>query len=453
MKNYIIMILGSKAQIYLTKTLKGGLHGLFGSTKLSGKVRSQKGIVLGLDTMRHLMAKLNNPQDKVKFIQVAGTNGKGSTAAYLTSILSEAGIKVGRYTSPAVFSSTEQYFACGSCISESEYAKGVTAVAEAAASLDGETPTAFEQETALAFWYFAQKGCELAILEAGLGGDMDATNIVTTTVCSIITSISMDHCRILGNKISEIAAHKAGIIKPGAPVICIEQKEDAMEPIRAAAKAADTPLYEVHRDEVRQIFSDKRESIVFFREFENLHLKMLGSCQPENAALAVQAASVLSRSYPIEKKHIYDGIEKTRWGGRFELHSGSPDIILDGAHNPDGIRRLRESVNQMFGAVPICYVCGVLADKDYEKEIEILFGRASNVFTVTPPSPRAMKSTDLKAAIKKRFSQLKVISFDSEDGIEKAMEAAVSQNNPVVVCGTLTILARVKEWMKRNDRM
>ncbi|MBS5027397.1 MAG: bifunctional folylpolyglutamate synthase/dihydrofolate synthase [Clostridiales bacterium] len=417
------------------------------------KVRSQKGIVLGLDTMRHLMAKLNNPQDKVKFIQVAGTNGKGSTAAYLTSILSEAGIKVGRYTSPAVFSSTEQYFACGSCISESEYAKGVTAVAEAAASLDGETPTAFEQETALAFWYFAQKGCELAILEAGLGGDMDATNIVTTTVCSIITSISMDHCRILGNKISEIAAHKAGIIKPGAPVICIEQKEDAMEPIRAAAKAADTPLYEVHRDEVRQIFSDKRESIVFFREFENLHLKMLGSCQPENAALAVQAASVLSRSYPIEKKHIYDGIEKTRWGGRFELHSGSPDIILDGAHNPDGIRRLRESVNQMFGAVPICYVCGVLADKDYEKEIEILFGRASNVFTVTPPSPRAMKSTDLKAAIKKRFSQLKVISFDSEDGIEKAMEAAVSQNNPVVVCGTLTILARVKEWMNCNNRL
>ena len=417
------------------------------------KVRSQKGIVLGLDTMRHLMAKLNNPQDKVKFIQIAGTNGKGSTAAYLTSILSEAGIKVGRYTSPAVFSSTEQYFACGSCISESEYAKGVTAVAEAAASLDGETPTAFEQETALAFWYFAKKGCELAILEAGLGGDMDATNIVTTTVCSIITSISMDHCRILGNKISEIAAHKAGIIKPGAPVICIEQKEDAMEPIRAAAKAADTPLYEVHRDEVRQIFSDKRESIVFFREFENLHLKMLGSCQPENAALAVQAASVLSRSYPIEKKHIYDGIEKTRWGGRFEIHSGSPDIILDGAHNPDGIRRLRESVNQMFGAVPICYVCGVLADKDYEKEIEILFGRASNVFTVTPPSPRAMKITDLKAAIKKRFSQLKVTSFDSEDGIEKAMEAAVSQNNPVVVCGTLTILARVKEWMKRNDRM
>lgn len=417
------------------------------------KVRSQKGIVLGLDTMRHLMAKLNNPQDKVKFIQVAGTNGKGSTAAYLTSILSEAGIKVGRYTSPAVFSSTEQYFACGSCISESEYAKGVTAVAEAAASLDGETPTAFEQETALAFWYFAQKGCELAILEAGLGGDMDATNIVTTTVCSIITSISMDHCRILGNKISEIAAHKAGIIKPGAPVICIEQKEDAMEPIRAAAKAADTPLYEVHRDEVRQIFSDKRESIVFFREFENLHLKMLGSCQPENAALAVQAASVLSRSYPIEKKHIYDGTEKTRWGGRFELHSGSPDIILDGAHNPDGIRRLRESVNQMFGAVPICYVCGVLADKDYEKEIEILFGSASNVFTVTPPSPRAMKSTDLKAAIKKRFSQLKVTSFDSEDGIEKAMEAAVSQNNPVVVCGTLTILARVKEWMKCNNRL
>ncbi len=417
------------------------------------KVRSQKGIVLGLDTMRHLMAELKNPQDKVEFIQIAGTNGKGSTAAYLTSILSEAGIRVGRYTSPAVFSSTEQYWACGSCISEEEYARGMTAVSQAAARLDDEAPTAFEQETALAFWYFAEQGCELAILEAGLGGDMDATNIVTTTVCSILTSISMDHCRILGNKISEIAAHKAGIIKPGAPVICMEQEEAAMEPIRAAAKATGSPLYEVRHDEVRQIFSDKRESVLFFKDFENLRLKMLGTCQPENAALAVQAASVLSSTYPITRANIYDGLEKTRWEGRFEMHIGSPDIVLDGAHNPDGIKRLRESVNRFYGVAPVCYVCGVLADKDYEKEIGILFGRASEVLTVTPPSPRAMKSIDLKAAIKKRFPQLKVTAFDSEDCIEKAMEAAVSQKNPVVVCGTLTILARAKEWMKRNDRL
>ncbi len=417
------------------------------------KVRSQKGIVLGLDTMRHLMAELKNPQDKVKFIQIAGTNGKGSTAAYLTSILSEAGIRVGRYTSPAVFSSTEQYWACGSCISEEEYARGMTEVSQAAARLDGEAPTAFEQETALALWYFAEQGCELAILEAGLGGDMDATNIVTTTVCSILTSISMDHCRILGNKISEIAAHKAGIIKPGAPVICMEQEEAAMEPIRAAAKNVGSPLYEVRHDEVRQIFSDKRESVLFFKDFENLRLKMLGTCQPENAALAVQAASVLSSTYPITRANIYDGLEKTRWDGRFEMHVGSPDIVLDGAHNPDGIKRLRESVNRFYGAAPVCYVCGVLADKDYEKEIGILFGRASQVLTVTPPSPRAMKSTDLKAAIKKRFPQVKVTAFDSEDCIEKAMEAAVSQNNPVVVCGTLTILSRAKEWMKRNNRL
>lgn len=417
------------------------------------KVRSQKGIVLGLDAMRHLMAELKMPQDKVKFIQIAGTNGKGSTAAYLTSILSEAGLRVGRYTSPAVFSSTEQYWACGRCISEEEYARGMTAVSQAAARLDGEAPTAFEQETALALWYFAEQGCEIAILEAGLGGDMDATNIVTTTVCSILTSISMDHCRILGNKISEIAAHKAGIIKPGAPVICMEQEDAAMKPIRAAAKDAGSPLYEVRHDEVRQIFSDKRESVLFFRDFENLRLKMLGTCQPENAALAVQAASVLSSTYPITRANIYDGLEKTHWDGRFEMHIGSPDIVLDGAHNPDGIKRLRESVNRFYGAVPVCYVCGVLADKDYEKEIGILFGRASEVFTVTPPSPRAMKSTDLKAAIKMRFPQLKVTSFDSEDCIEKAMEAAVSQKNPVVVCGTLTILARTKEWMKRNDRL
>lgn len=416
-------------------------------------VRSQKGIVLGLDTMRHLMAQLGNPQDKVKFIQVAGTNGKGSTAAYLTSILSEAGIKTGRYTSPAVFSCTEQYWACGSCISEVDYARGMTAVSEAAAHLENESPTAFEQETALALWYFAEKGCELAILEAGLGGDMDATNIVTTTICSILTSISMDHCRILGNKISEIAKHKAGIIKPGVPVVCIEQEEAAMEEIRLASQAQNAPLFVVCHDEVRQVFSDKRGSVVFFRDFENLHLRMLGSCQPENAALAVQAACVLEKSFPITRRTIYDGVEKTYWEGRFELHAGFldfPDFVLDGAHNPDGIRRLRESVTRFYGATPVCYVCGVLADKDYEKEISILFGRAREVFTVTPPSPRAMKAANLKAAIKKRFPQLKVTSFDSEDCIEEAMKAASSQKDPVIVCGTLTILARAKAWLKER---
>ena len=407
------------------------------------KVRSQKGIVLGLDTMRHLMAKLNNPQDKVKFIQVAGTNGKGSTAAYLTSILSEAGIKVGRYTSPAVFSSTEQYFACGSCISESEYAKGMTAVAEAAASLDGETPTAFEQETALAFWYFAKKGCELAILEAGLGGDMDATNIVTTTLCSIITSISMDHCRILGNKISEIAAHKAGIIKPGAPVICIEQKEDAMEPIRAAAKAADTPLYEVHRDEVRQIFSDKRESIVFFREFENLHLKMLGTCQPENAALALQAASVLSCSYPIEKKHIYDGIEKTRWSGRFELHSGSPDIILDGAHNPDGARKLASFLQKHFTNKRIIYIMGVLKDKEYTKILQYLMPMAKKVYVFRPNNERGLSAEILANTIKEKADVPVMIEPDVNAAVSKALEAAQPEDI-LVACGSLSFMEEME---------
>lgn len=415
------------------------------------KVRRQSGIVLGLDTMRHLMAQLGNPQDKVKFIQIAGTNGKGSTAAFLTSILSEAGIQTGRYTSPAVFSCTEQYWACGSCMSEEEYALGMTRVSEAAARLENESPTAFEQETALAFWFFAEKGCELVVLEAGLGGDMDATNIVTTTVCSILTSISMDHSRILGKKISEIAKHKAGIIKPGIPVVCMEQEESAMDEIRSAAQLQHAPLYEVRHDEVRQVFSDKRGCVVFFRDFENLRLKMLGSFQPENAALAVQAACVLSTFCPVTRQAIYDGLEKTHWEGRFELHTGSPDFVLDGAHNPDGIKRLRESITRFYGAEPVCYVMGVLADKDYEKEISILLGRASEVFTVTPPSPRAMKASDLKTAIQKRFPQLKVTSFEGEDSIEAAMNTAALQKSAVVVCGTLTILAAAKAWLKRRE--
>lgn len=412
------------------------------------QVRRQKGMVLGLDSMRCLMAQLGNPQEKVQYIQIAGTNGKGSTAACLANILMEAGIAVGRYTSPAVYSFADPYWVRGELITEEEFALGVTEVAAAAAELEGVcAPTVFELETALAFWYFARKGCELVILETGLGGDMDATNIVNTTVCSILTSISMDHGAVLGKRISEIAAHKAGIIKAGVPVVCLEQEPSAMEVIRRRAQELSAPLYEVKRDEARLVFANKKGAVLFYRNYENLQLRMLGTYQQENAALAIQAADVLRESWPITEAAIRRGLEETSWKGRFELFAGNPDIILDGAHNPDGARRLRETVNRFYGQEPVTYVMGVLADKDYDKEISVLLGRAARVYTVTPPSPRAMDKEDLRLAIRSRFPQLSAAAAES---IEEAMEQAVSMGDTVVVCGTLTILGAADRWIQQN---
>lgn len=403
-------------------------------------VRSNKGMVLGLECMRRLMEELGNPQDKLKFVQVAGTNGKGSTAAFIAKILEEDGRKVGRYTSPAVYSFEEQYYACKRYITKREAEEGLSVIAAAYERMEVK-PTAFEMETALAFWFFEKIGCEIAIIEAGLGGDEDATNIVTTTICSVITSISIDHRRILGDTTAKIAAHKAGIVKPGTDVVSIEQDEAAMQVIIDRCKEQNARLHIVKTADARLVSATKQELILFYRDFEALRMHMRGIYQKDNAALAIETARVLGASV----QAIRRGIESTVWPGRFEKVFSAPDIILDGAHNADGIRRLRESIDFYYGVQPVTYIMGVLADKDYEEEIAILLGRAARVYTVTPDSPRACSAADLKKAIKRRYAQLKVTTAES---VEEALNAAVEDKDIIVVCGTLTILRRAADWIK-----
>ena len=412
------------------------------------KLKACRGISLGLDRMRALLSQLGNPQDKVKFIRVAGTNGKGSVTAALSSILCKCGIKAGRYTSPAVFSTLEQYVVGEKEVSIQLYTEGMTAVREAVCRLEeagqSESPTVFEVQTAFAFWLFAREGCEIAVLETGLGGDLDATNAAGETICSVLTSISLDHTRILGTSLREIAAHKAGIIRPGVPVVSVRQPEEAQEVIRRCCEELSSPLTSVKKEDVRVVFADRQGLVLYYDEFEQLRIKQRGLFFAESAAIALRAALALNDPR-ISEEGIRQGLLSFSWPGRFELIATDPDTILDGAHNPGGAGRLKESLVRYYGAEPVSFVAGVLADKDYESMIPLLFGHAAKVYTVTPDSERALPAEALAKAVSARFPLLPV---SVEEDVEEAVKKARKAGGPVVICGTLTIAAAAKKALQ-----
>ena len=406
--------------------------------------RRNKGMSLGLDRMRKLLHTLQDPQDYFRIIRIAGTNGKGSTAAALSQILSQSGIRTGRYTSPAVFSPYEQYTVCGEWVSPECFAEGMTRVKEAAEAMAAsgeEEPTAFELETAFAFWLFAREKCELAVVECGLGGDMDATNAAGETACSVITPISLDHTAILGKRLRDIALHKAGIMRAGVPVISAEQPDEAAEVLEKEADEMHSPLTVVKNDDVRVVYTNRQGMVVYYKDLEQLKIPQRGLFFAQSAALAIEAARSLHDSRVTEES-IRRGLEKIAWPGRFELIGTAPDIVLDGAHNPGGARRLKESLNRYYGGQQLTFVMGVLQDKDYREMISILLGRAARVFVVTPESGRALPKEKLGKAIRERYSQLAV---KEKDSVTEAIEAAVKAGDPVVVCGTLTIAGEARE--------
>ena len=404
------------------------------------EIRAKKGICLGLERMKALLGALGSPQDHYKVIRVAGTNGKGSVTAAISSILHAAGIRAGRYTSPAVFSVYEQYVVDEKEINQSLYAEGMTAVREAAKKLGEEEPTAFEIETAFAFWLFAREGCEAAVFETGLGGDLDATNAAGETALSVITSIGLDHVKVLGPRLKDIAGHKAGIIRAGVPVICAEQKEEAAEVIRRRCEELAAPLTVVRKDDIRVVYANRQGLIIYYRDLEQLKIRQRGLFFAESAAIAAEAARTLGDGR-ITEKAVREGLLAFRWPGRYELIAAKPDTLLDGAHNPDGIQRLKESLRRDYGNSRISFVMGVLADKDYRQMVSLLLGMAARVYTVTPDSSRALAAEDLARAVRERFP---LLSVSCEESVEEAVRKARAAGDPVVVCGTLTIAAAAK---------
>lgn len=413
------------------------------------------GSILGLTSIQNLMAELGNVQEELRIIHIAGTNGKGSTGAMLAQILREAGYHVGEYHSPAVFAYEEIIQADGTPITEEEYAGGVKRLAEACGRLTAEGkahPTSFELETALAFLYFKEKGCDIVVLETGMGGREDATNLITSPLCSVVTTISRDHMAFLGNTIEEIAAAKAGIIKRGRPVVTAEQESSVMHVLTEHAKGLDAPLYPADKKQLREL-SDTKDGFAFtFHSGDvvpeqkdiRLSVPLLGEYQKKNVLTVLKTVEVLrEQGFRITDTALKEGLKRVRWQGRFEVLCEQPYVVIDGAHNEGAAMELKNTIEKRFTNREIIYIIGVLADKEHEKMLRLLLPYAKKVYTVTPPNPRALSGELLC----KEAGQLHP-DVTCADSIAQAMHRAVAdagEDGMVLAFGSLSYLGQLKQ--------
>lgn len=311
---------------------------------------SKYGSVLGLENIRQLLLRLDNPQDDLKFIHIAGTNGKGSLLAYISTILKEAGYTVGRYISPTLFSYRERIQVNEQYIEKEALARLTTKIAKAVEEMnqEGMQPTIFELETAMSFLYFKEKQCDVVVLEVGFGGLEDATNIVTTTILEVITKIGIDHVAILGDTLEEIAKNKAGIIKPDTVVVSMEQRPEVQKILEETCKEKHASLFVAKKEELREVCYGLETQSFCYRG-ERYEISLAGSYQIENAALAVETIQKLrTLGYLITEEALLQGLKKTVWRGRFTVLQTEPLFLMDGAHNADGAKFYGNLCSNMF---------------------------------------------------------------------------------------------------------
>ena len=420
----------------------------------AGELMKKKNIVLGLGTMKELLHRLGDPQNELSFLHIAGTNGKGSTLAMAASICQAAGYRVGRYNSPSVFTYCEKIQVNGESISEVDVARLMTKVREVSDAMEAEGlphPTSFETETAVSFLYFREQGCNLVALETGMGGETDATNVVTTTLVSIIASISMDHMQFLGNTLEEIAAVKGGIIKPGRPVVMTGQKPEAEAVIRRIAEEKQAPLT-ISKPELAVIRSADYTGTVFdYKEFHQIKLPLLGKYQVINACTALEVVEILrGLGYDIKQQAVLEGMAGVKWPGRFQMLMDRPVFLIDGAHNPEAAIRLKDSIELYFSGRKISYIMGILADKDYEEIVRITAPLAQRIYTVTPGSPRALGAEALKDCILKSGFTGRV---QAEPSVKQAVFdvlGSAEEEEIIVAFGSLSYLSEVTGALKET---
>ena len=424
---------------------------------------------LGLERIRELLERLGRPQDRLKFVHVAGTNGKGSICAYLASILSAAGHRTGMFTSPYIERFEERIRVDGAMISPDELRDVTLAVrehAEAMAEETGDHPTEFELMTAVALEHFARCGCDIVVLEVGLGGRLDSTNVIDAPEACVIARIGLDHTALLGNTLAAIAGEKAGIIKEGSAVVSWPQEPEAMAVIEHAAAE--------HGCELRvPDFAQLEEGAVkwedgaspfrpfSYKEWADLRTGILGSYQPQNATVALEAVDVLrGRGWRIPDEAVRAGVAQTRWPGRFEIVEGgsSPDgfaTVVDGGHNPQGARALADSLAEVFPGRKPVFVIGVLEDKDYPRMLEDVLPLGSAFVCVTPDNPRALPAHKLARAIRWTGQDLlgcsacvnPVVARDFEDAIRRARELA-GPDGLICAFGSLYSVSALKEAVR-----
>jgi dihydrofolate synthase/folylpolyglutamate synthase len=442
------------------------------------------GINLGLQRIRCLLKLLGNPEEHLPVIHIGGTNGKGSTLAMLSSILRAAGYRVGTFTSPHLVSYTERFMICGQEIAEKELAALLEEVLAQVAAVEqktGEKPTEFEVLTAVAFLYFAREQVDVALLEVGLGGDIDSTNVVKKPLLAIITNVALDHTAYLGETRAEIARRKCGIIKEGCPVLTGSTEEEVLAVLREQAAACRAPLYEITGDTrwlvqgeltvqgkkttqgksraAGKAPEDKRQAGQYFAlhtphaDYHRLFLPLWGQHQPANAALAVRAAELLKeKGWKIEERHIRQGLAETQWAGRLELVGTNPLVVLDGAHNPAGMAALAQWLSQQKEQKKtiqrVILVIGMLDDKNRAEAISRIGSLVDVAIITRPNSDRARTWEQIKLLFDAPSKALVI------EDVAKALQKALVEASPqdlVLVTGSLYLIGEVKKLLKEKS--
>ena len=416
------------------------------------------GMVLGLDRMEELLRRLGNPQDDLKVIHVAGTNGKGSVSKYLEEGLSACGYKMGLYTSPYIETFNERIRYDGADISDEDleyYGQKVVSAAEAMVADGLDSPTEFEVVTAIAFLYFADRQADITILEVGLGGIGDSTNVVKSPLASVITSISYDHMAQLGSSLAEIAVNKAGIIKTGCPVIANVSQRDAAKIIARKAYAMGSRLYDISgiraavSDETP--FSQKVSMELYEKSYSDVEISMVGRHQAENLKTALATLEILRKSgaVKLDREALYEGLKRARQPGRFEVISEDPLVIIDGAHNEAGAQALQETMAQHFAGKKILLVAGILADKEIDSIVKFLTKITDHIIVTEPDNPRKLAAEKLAEHVAD-FSVAAEAVSDVEAAVHRAKELADGYD-VILFAGSLYLIGDVRRlW--RNER-
>ena len=392
----------------------------------------------GLDSIRRITELCDNPQRDMRFIHIAGTNGKGSISTMLSNILIESNKKTGLYISPYVIDFRERIQINGEMISKADFARIITFLAPFVKRVDSEglCVTEFELITCAAFIYFKEKGCDFAVLEVGMGGRLDATNIIESPEVSVITRIDLDHTAVLGDTVSQIAAEKCGIIKKGTPIVMYpDQYEEVSYTIKNTAQLNGSELVVPSIDfiaEDKAIFGSR----VNYKGIE-FNLRLIGAHQRLNAITAIEAAFKIG----ISSENIVSGIEKTSFAARMELICDNPVVLLDGAHNPNGAKALSSALRDIFGDKKVVAIMGMLADKDVDETLGILAPCFSDIITVKVPNPRTMTASELKKVASKYCSSVTVAGSYSQ---AIALSRSIAGDRPVIVCGSLYLASAIR---------
>ncbi len=393
----------------------------------------------GLSRTNELLKLLGDPHKKLKFIHIAGTNGKGSVAAMLSGILTEAGYKTGLYTSPYIERFNERMRINGLDISDDDLCRLTEMIKTYAESMT-DHPTEFELITCLAMKFFCEQKCDIVVLETGLGGELDSTNVIDTPELAIITSISFDHTSVLGDTIEEIAAAKAGIIKGNGKVVCCGDNHEAQVVLNKVIEQNSALQYLPKYDKI-DITEYNISGYRFTYDGMELELPLVGSYQMMNAAIVLRATEVLKENgWNISNKAIREGLKNTKWIARFEVLSTSPLFIVDGGHNPQGIDAAADTINKLLTNEKLTFIFGVMADKDHEYMLSVIAPLAKRIITVTPDNPRALSAEN--AAVEARKFGINAISAENiQDAVDMALEY---DDSPIIALGSLYMCGDIR---------